>query len=165
MRRRLLALVLAFAAAPALAAAPAELLAPMAFLAGHCWTARFPDSPRTDEHCFQWMVDDRVLRDVHFLRAPGEPDRIGETTYYANPAANRVEYLSFEDDGGFSRGAVEALPEALIFPDATYTADGEAAVVRARWTPQGDRAYEAWSETQTPDGWTTSSRLLFERAD
>ena len=58
-----------------------------------------------------------------------------------------------------------AEPEALIFPDTQYTGDGEAVVYRARWTPVSQDAYEAWSEAQTPDGWTTMFRIVLRRAD
>jgi len=154
----------AFVAAPA-AAAPADLLKPLAFLAGHCWKGTFPDGLRTDEHCFAWLYGGRALRDTHVVRSPGKPDFVGESTYYANSAGNRVEFLYLENTGGFSRGTVEALPEALIFPDTQYISDGEALVYRARWTPQGDDAYEAWSEAQTPDGWTTMFKLVLRRSD
>ncbi|HEX7686908.1 MAG TPA: hypothetical protein VF453_04325 [Burkholderiaceae bacterium] len=163
---------LALAAALALAglacgarAEPAEALKPLAFLAGHCWKGTFADGQTTDEHCFRWLYDGHVLRDTHVVRAPGRPDAVGESTYYVNPAAGRVEFLYVENAGGISRGTVEALPEALIFPDTQYTGDGEAVVYRARWTPVSPDAYEAWSEAQTPDGWTTMFRIVLRRAD
>jgi hypothetical protein len=169
MRHRRLAPVLAalVLAGPACGARaePAEPLRPLAFLAGHCWKGGFADGRTTDEHCFRWLYDGRVLRDAHVVRAPGRPDVVGESTYYVNPAANRVEFLYLEGGGGVSRGTVEALPEALIFPDTQYTGDGQAVVYRARWTPVADDAYEAWSEVQTPEGWTTMSRLVLRRAD
>ena len=36
---------------------------------------------------------------------------------------------------------------------------------RARWTRQGEQAYEAWSEAQTPEGWVTMFRLVMQRTD
>src|SRR5476649_654172 len=116
---------------------PVDALKPLAFLAGHCWKGTFADGKRTDEHCFAWMYGGHMLRDTHTVRAPGMPDGVGETTYYLNSAANHVEFLYVENSGGFSRGTVENLPEALIFPDTQYISDGEALVYRARWTPQG----------------------------
>ena len=166
MRRPLAALALAALAGAAHAAnEPAALLQPMAFLAGHCWKGTFPDGKTTDEHCFSWLYGGRVLRDAHVVRSPGKPDGAGESTYYVDSAGNHVEFLYIENGGGFSRGTVESLPEAILFPDTQYIADGEALVYRARWTRQGERAYEAWSEAQGPDGWTTMFKVLLKRTD
>jgi len=163
--RRLLAAFALTSLAGAAGAEPAPLLEPMAFLAGHCWKGTFADGKTTDEHCFAWMYGGRVLRDTHTVRRPGQPDNVGESTYYVDAIGNRVAYLYIENGGGSSRGTVESLPEALLFPDAHYAADGEALVYRARWTRQGERAYEAWSEAQTPDGWTTMFKLVLKRVD
>src|SRR5438477_12769964 len=83
-------------------AAPIEPLQPMAFLAGHCWKGDFPDGKRTDEHCFAWLYDGKALRDTHTVRAPGRQDYVGETTYYWDSAARRVEYVYIENLGGIS---------------------------------------------------------------
>ncbi len=167
MRQRLAALVPTCLAGTAAAAAaePADLLEPLAFLAGHCWKGTFPDGKSTDEHCFAWLYGGRMLRDTHTVRRAGQPDGVGESTYYVDTVANRVAFLYIEDGGGYSRGTMESLPEALLFPDTQYIADGEALVYRARWTRQGDAAYEAWSEAQTPNGWTTMFKLVLKRTD
>ena len=165
MRSPLAALALILLAGTGSAAEPSELLKPMAFLAGHCWKGTFPDGKRTDEHCFAWMYGGHVLRDMHTVRASGKPDFSGESTYYVDSAGNRLEFLYVESTGGFSRGTVESLPEALLFPDTQYISDGEAMVYRARWTRQGDKAYEAWSEAQTPNGWATMFKVVLKRVD
>jgi len=165
MRRLLAALALTCLATTAAAAEPPELLKPLSFLAGHCWKGTFPDGQATDEHCFAWMYGGRVLRDTHTVRKAGQPDALGESTYYVDSAGNHVEFLYLENSGGFSRGTVESLPEALLFPDTRYISDGEALVYRARWTRQDDRAYEAWSEAETDTGWATMFRLLMKRVD
>ena len=164
MRSPLAALALACLAGTA-GAEPVDLLKPMSFLAGHCWKGTFPDGKRTDEHCFAWMYDGRVLRDTHVVRQPGKPDGVGEATYYVDSAGKHVEFLYIENSGGFARGSVEMLPEALLFPDARYVGDGQTLVYRARWTRQGDNAYEAWSEAQTADGWATMFRVVLRRTD
>ena len=166
MRHALAALALTCLAGTAGAAEPVELLRPMAFLAGHCWKGAFPDGKGTDEHCFSWMYGGHMLRDTHTVRHAGRPDGVGESTYYVDSVANRVAFLYIENGGGYSRGTMESLPEALLFPDTQYVSDGEAIVYRARWTRQGDKAYEAWSEAQTPDGgWATMFRLVMKRTD
>ena len=165
MRSLFAAVALTLIAGGASAAEPPELLQPMAFLAGHCWKGAFPDGKKTDEHCFAWMYGGQVLRDTHTVRAADKPEFAGETTYYIDSAGKRVEYLYVESVGGFSRGSVENAPQALLFPDGRYIADGETLAYRARWTRQGDQAYEAWSEAQTPKGWVTMFRLVMRRMD
>ena len=163
MRRLLAALALPCLAAGAVETP--ELLKPMSFLAGHCWKGTFPDGKATDEHCFAWMYGGQVLRDTHVVRKAGQPDALGESTYYVDSAGKHVEFLYIENSGGFSRGTVESLPEALLFPDTRYVSDGEALVYRARWTRQDDKAYEAWSEARTDTGWETMFKLVMKRVD
>ena len=165
MRCHLAAIALTSLAGTAHAAQPAELLKPMSFLAGHCWKGTFADGKKTDEHCFTWLYDGRALRDTHTVRVPGKPDGAGESTYYVDSAGNHLEFLYIENSGGYSRGTVESLPDTLVFPDTRYVSDGEALVYRARWTRQGDKAYEAWSEAQTANGWATMFRIVLHRVD
>jgi hypothetical protein len=149
--------------APAVAAEPIDALKPMAFLAGHCWKGQFPDGQQTDEHCFKWLYDGRALRDNHTVRAPGRPDYVGETTYYFDSAARRVEWLYIENLGGISRGTVETAGDALVFPPTEYIGQGQAMTYRVRWTPIGSDAYEAWAEAKKPDGWSTMFKLKLTR--
>jgi len=165
MSRPAVVLSLALLAGSVGAIEPPDLLKPMSFLAGHCWKGSFPEGQKTDEHCFAWMYGGQVLRDTHTVREPGKPDYVGETTYYVDSAARRVEYLYVENAGGSSRGRVEGSADALVFPDGRYTGDGQTMTYRARWTRQGDQAYEAWSEAQTPKGWATMFRLVMRRVD
>jgi hypothetical protein len=141
-----------FAAPPA--DTPANPLQPMAFLAGHCYkgTVRGND---TDEHCFAWKYDGMALRDVHTVKTPGKPDYVGETTYYYDSAAKRIEYLYIENAGGVMRGTVEPADGALVFPATTYVAGGQSMTLRVRWTLQGTDAYEALSEMQNKGQWVT----------
>ena len=150
-------------AAPAVSA-PIEPLQPMAFLAGHCWKGDFAEGKQSDEHCFTWLYDGKALRDTHTVRTPGKPDYVGETTYYWDSAARRVEYVYIENLGGVSRGSMQSTPDALVFPATQYVADGQAMTYRVRWTPVGSDAYEAWSEARSGDGWSTMFRLTLKRA-
>jgi hypothetical protein len=157
-------LVSAAAFSGSAAAAAIEPLQPMAFLAGHCWKGDFPGGKQTDEHCFAWLYDGKALRDTHTVRTPGRPDYIGETTYYWDSAAKRVEFVYIENLGGISRGNMQSMPEALIFPPTQYVADGQAMTYRVRWTRLSDTSYEAWSEMQGKDGWTTKFKLTMKRS-
>ena len=145
-------------------AAPVEALQPMAFLADHCWMGTFPGSQQTDEHCFAWLYSGKALRDTHTVRAPGKPDYVGETTYYWNSASKSVEYIYIENLGGISRGVMQSTNDALVFPPTQYIADGESMTYRVRWTRVGDDAYEAWSEAQDGEGWSTMFKLVLKRS-
>jgi len=147
------------------AAAPPAALKPFAFLAGHCWRGELAQGRGHDEHCFAWILDGHALRDTHVVKAPGRADAQGESIYYLNSASGQVEYLYVESAGGFSRGRVEAQADALAFPETQYIEDGETLVYRARWTLQGPRAYEAFSEARTPEGWRTMFRVRMQRVD
>jgi hypothetical protein len=142
---------------------PVEGLKPMAFLAGHCWKGDFPDGKQDDEHCFRWLYGGRALRDTHTVRAPGKADYIGETTYYWESRAKRVEYLYVENLGGISRGTMESTPGALVFPATQYVADGQSMTYRVRWTLIDDMSYEAWSEMQAKDAWVTMFKVTMKR--
>jgi hypothetical protein len=134
--------------------APANPLQPMAFLAGHCYkgTVRGNDM---DEHCFTWMYGGKALRDVHTVKTPGQPDYVGETTYYYDSAAKTVEYLYIENAGGVMRGTMEPAEGAIVFPATTYVAGGQSMTLRVRWTLNGTDSYEAWSEAKDGDKWVT----------
>jgi hypothetical protein len=144
-------------------AEPIEALKPMAFLAGHCWKGDFADGKQTDEHCFQWLYGGKALRDTHTVRAPGRPDYVGETTYYWDSLAKRVEYLYVENLGGVSRGTMESTPGALVFPATQYVADGTAMTYRVHWTRLDDSSYEVWSEAQDKNGWVTMFKLAMKK--
>ena len=144
-------------------AAPIEALQPMAYLAGHCWKGDFGDGKRTDEHCFVWLYDGKALRDTHTVRTPGQPDYIGETTYYWDSAAKRVEYIYIENAGGVMRGTVESASGPLVFPATQYVEGGKSTTFRVRWTRLSDTSYEAWSEMQRNDAWTTMFKMTMKR--
>lgn len=162
-RARVLLALLALPSAHACAADPPEALRPMAFLAGHCWKGTFADGRRTDQHCFAWAAGGRALRDVHTVRAPGRPDYIGDTTYFVDPAAHEVAYVYVENQGGVGRGTMRIEAGALVFPDGRYTDADSTLAYRARWTPQGEDAYEAWTQARDGDGWKTMQRVLMRR--
>jgi hypothetical protein len=155
----LLPLLLSSAAAQA---APAEALKPMAFVAGHCWKGEFPGGQKTDEHCFEWMLDGQALRDVHTVRTPGKPDYVGETIYYYDSAAKIVAYLYVENSGGHSRGTMKPSSSGLEFPEAHYIATGIDLPYRVHWTV-GTDSYEAFSEMYLKDKWVTQFKMTLKK--
>jgi hypothetical protein len=164
IRPTLLFAAAAFAAASAAEPQrPADPLQALASFAGHCYKGALAGGKDTDEHCFQWMYGGKALRDVHTVRGASHPDYLGETTYYWDSGARRIEYLYVENAGGIMRGTVEPAEGAIVFPAATYVADGQALTLRVRWTLGAD-GYEAWSEMQEKGAWTTMFKVRMARS-
>jgi len=157
------AILAALAAAAPLLASAADPLQPLAFLAGHCYRGEIAAGKDTDEHCFGWLYGGKALRDVHTVRGAGHPDYVGESTYYYDSGAKRIEYLYIENAGGVMRGTVEPGDGALVFPPATYVANGQAMTLRVRWT-LGNDGYEAWSEAQDKGAWTTMFKVRMSKS-
>ena len=91
------------------AQAPAtfDKLQPLSFLAGSCWKGTFAGRAVTDEHCFEWIMDGRFLRDHHVVRGDSLPYE-GETTYAWDAAQKRITYWYIALPGFYSQGNVEA---------------------------------------------------------
>jgi len=159
---RILSATLLLTACAAAAEPAPNPLEPLAFLAGHCFKGIIPSRNDTDEHCFQWIYGGKALRDVHTVRG-AHPDYVGETTYYWDSVAKRIEYLYVENAGGIMRGTVEPGAGALVFPETRYVADGQAMTLRVRWSILPDQAYEAWSEVQGKEGWATFFKVKMAR--
>jgi len=145
-------------------AEPNAALQPMAFLAGHCWKGTFADGKTTDEHCFEWLYGGKFLRDRHVVRRPDKPGHVGETFYWYDAEARRIDYVYLEDSGAVSRGSAAGVADGVDFPAARYVGEkGDAMTYRSRWTRVGDTAYEAHAEGQTKDGWATMWKMKLER--
>jgi hypothetical protein len=136
---------------------------PLAFLADHCWKGTFPGG-RTDEHCFTWIYQGKFLRDRHSVHAEGKPDALGESIYFWDSAAKRLEYLYIESDGGFSRGPVSTDNEALVFPDTTFVEKGQNMVYRSRWQRSGASAYDVVTEFKSKDGWAPGFKIHMQQS-
>lgn len=156
-------LLLLFAAGAA-QAAPIEPLKPLSFLAGYCWKGSVPASTATDEHCFEWVLDGKALRDTHVVRSNGKPDYKGETTYYWSPIGKTVEYLYIESTGGMSRGTMETVANTLAYPPAEQMNSDAKTAHRVRWSPQGTNAFDTWAEKLGPDGsWQTIFKMTMTK--
>jgi len=156
----LIAISLAGAAAAADTPPP---LAPMSFWAGHCFKGTFPDGKQTDEHCFAWVFEGKVLRDRHVVKTPGKPDYIGETVYVWDSTVGRITYLYYENAGGISVGVAQPTADGMEFPPASYAAPGEKSVIiRARWTKQGTDSYEAFAEAQNGEQWVPMVKMVLK---
>jgi hypothetical protein len=149
----------AFATASTLSAgadAPSPY-APLAFLAGHCWRGELPGGKKDmDTHCFSWIYGDKFIRDVHTVHGEGHKDYLGESVYFWDGAAKKLQYLYVENAGGSSMGAVEAVGNALVFPPTDYQEDGKTQTYRSRWTHSAADAYDVVTEFKKGDAWITA---------
>jgi hypothetical protein len=124
----------------AAAQAPAtfDKLAPLSFLAGSCWKGTFTGRAVTDEHCFEWIMGGRFLRDHHVVRGDSTPYE-GETTYAWDAANKRITYWYIALPGYYSHGTVEAVDHSLVFHDNLVTATEQQQL--ATWSGSGPDAY------------------------
>jgi hypothetical protein len=122
------------------AQAPAtfDKLQPLSFLAGSCWKGTFTDRPATDEHCFEWIMGGRFLRDHHVVRGDSVPYE-GETTYAWDAAEKRITYWYIALPGYYSHGNVEAADHALVFHDTLVLSTAQQLL--ATWRASGPDAY------------------------
>ena len=164
MRRLSKLLPIVIAASSASAADAPSPYAPLAFLAGHCWQGALPgDKKDVDTHCFSWIYGDRFVRDVHVVHGEGHKDYSGESIYYWDSAAKKLQYLYFENAGGTSKGDVEAGDKELVFPAATFQEGGKTQTYRSRWTHSGSDAYDVVTEFKKGDGWTPGWTVHMQR--
>ena len=139
------------AAAPP-AASPAAHFAPMEFLVGSCWVGTFPDGKQTDEHCFEWLHDRKLIRDRHVVRG-GRPYE-GESIYAWDPKARRLHFAYWSSAGQLTTGHVEPGAEGLVFPERYTTPKGEVEM-RAVWTRTGPDGYRVVQRQRADSGWVT----------
>jgi len=165
--RRLSAVLALAIAGSANAAEPASPYAPLAFLAGHCWQGELPGGKKDiDTHCFSWIYGDKFVRDVHTVRGEGHKDYVGESIYFWDSVAKKLQYLYVENAGGSSKGEVEASATALVFPPTAYQEGGKTRTYRSRWMHADADAYDVVTEFSKGDewapGWTVHMRKVAE---
>jgi hypothetical protein len=115
-----------------------DKLQPLAFLAGSCWKGTFTGRTVTDEHCFQWIMNGRFLRDHHVVSGDAAPYE-GETTYAWDPVQKRITYWYIALPGYFSQGNVEAADSALVFHDSLALSTPQQ--LRSTWRRSGADSY------------------------
>jgi hypothetical protein len=132
-----------------------DKLQPLSFLAGSCWKGTFADRPATDEHCFEWIMGGRFLRDHHVVRGDSVPYE-GETTYAWDAAEKRITYWYIALPGYYSHGNVEAADHALVFHDTLVLSTPQQLL--ATWRASGPDAYtvrvEEISNVKSKELWT-----------
>src|SRR5262245_53601266 len=98
-------------------------LAPLEFLVGSCWVGTFADGKQTDEHCFEWMLDRKFIRDRHVVRNGPEPYS-GETVYAWDASAKQITFAYYSSAGFILNGSVKQAADSIVFPSSMQTAQG-----------------------------------------
>jgi hypothetical protein len=150
---RISQLLLFLPLAAASADVPPPAYASLAYLAGSCWEGVLPGGKDVDTHCFSWVYGGKFLRDNHTVHGAGHEDSLGETIYFWDSVAQKLQYLYIESAGGATVGTVKAAGDTVFFPDTLYQEDGHTQVYRSRWQKSGDDAYDVITEFKNKDGW------------
>jgi hypothetical protein len=137
--------------------------APLAFLSGHCWQGALNGGKDVDTHCFTWIYGDKFLRDVHTVHGEGHKDYLGESIYFWDSAAKKLQYLYIESAGGSSSGAVETADGAIVFPETNYQENGKTQTYRSRWESDSADAYDVVTEFKKDQVWTTGWTVHMRR--
>ncbi|HET7291417.1 MAG TPA: hypothetical protein VFM88_03235 [Vicinamibacteria bacterium] len=135
---------------------------PLAFLAGSCWRGTFPDGKATDEHCYDWMLGGRYLRDAHVVRGAAQ-DYEGVTLIGWDPGRKAVSYWYFTNQAHLSQGTVESLPDGLAFRETVALADGATLEIRGVLTPTGADGYRVRTEQRAGEAWKERFTIEFRR--
>jgi hypothetical protein len=122
----------------------------LAALVGSCWLGTFPDGKQTDEHCFEWMLDRRFIRDKHVVRG-GKP-YAGETIYMWDRSARRLAFWYWNTEGQLMTGRGDPMAEGLVFLTRMPAPGGEMEL-KATWTPTGPDGFRIWNGQRIGDGW------------
>jgi hypothetical protein len=132
--------------------------APLEFLVGHCWRGSFPGGAQTDEHCFEWVFNQKFVRDRHVVRG-GQPYG-GETIYFWDPATKRIGFSYWNTEGQMMPGyVVSTVGDTLTFSTMLSTSTGPTEL-RSTWTRSNADGYRvrqlqrnggAWQEIVTMD--------------
>jgi copper(I)-binding protein len=151
----------AWQAAPAAPTLAAELQ-PLAFLVGSCWRATFPNTTRTDTHCYTAMLGGRYIRDLHVVQGAPTPYS-GETIYRWDPRARRLRYDYYASDGGHSGGFADPMATGIDFPEENYVGgDGQAMTLRNVLT-RDDEGYSGTSSARQGETWREMWTMRFTR--
>ncbi|HEY4304246.1 MAG TPA: hypothetical protein VGM82_07265 [Gemmatimonadaceae bacterium] len=135
--------------------------APLEYLVGHCWRGTFAGSSTTDEHCFEWVFDQKFVRDRHVVRG-GDPYG-GETIYFWDVTANRIGFSYWNTVGQMMKGYVASVQgDTLGF--VTSVASAKATTeIRSTWTRDGSTSYRVRSLERSGDAWKESFALDMKR--
>jgi hypothetical protein len=126
---------------------------PLEFLVGHCWEGTFPDGKATDRHCFEWVFDQKFIRDRHVVRNDaGTAPYSGETLYGWDAEKKQLGFWYWNSEGQVLTGGVEYRLDSIVFPTKLVTDKGTVEL-RAIWTRQGPDRYRVEQSQRAGSEW------------
>jgi hypothetical protein len=133
----------------------------LANLVGNCWVGTFPDGKQTDEHCFEWMLDRKFIRDKHVVRG-GKP-YAGETIYMWDAAAKQLSFYYWNSEGQLMTGRGTPTAHGIDFLTRLPGKSGDMAL-KATWTPTGPDGFRIWNGQRAGDAWKELWTMEMKRA-
>lgn len=133
----------------------------MADLAGHCWSAAYPDGTR-DRQCYEAQYD-RFLRGTIEIVAAGteRPPYRGDSVSFWDPQRSEiaVHYWSSAGNHGVMTGRVE--DDAITF--GGIPRDDGAPAVRTIWTRLDAESFRVVQQRQDGETWVEALALVYRR--
>ena len=132
-------------------------------LAGHCWSAVYPDGTR-DTQCYTTQFGRFLRGTIEILPGPAaaasSPYR-GDSVFVWNGERSEIafHYWSSAGSSGVITGRVEG--EQLIFPTPARLGGPE---VRTVWTRTGPDAFRVVQQRRNGEGWADGMILTYARA-
>ena len=133
----------------------------LANLVGSCWIGTFPDGKQTDEHCFEWMLDRKFIRDRHVVRG-GKP-YAGETIYMWDAIAKQLSFYYWNSEGQLMTGRGTPTGEGIEFVTRLPGKNGDTEL-KASWTPTGRDGFRIWNGQRAGDSWKELWAMEMKRA-
>ena len=110
---------------------------------GSCWTANFTPT-MIDRHCFNRVIGNSHIRDIHEVRENGRVVYEGETTYSVDGAD--LVFTYFNSLGGVGRGSVMQTGDVLHFKGSMRASpDKQPQPIDSEWTVLDDDHYDVRS--------------------
>jgi hypothetical protein len=135
------------AATPAPADSASAEYAPIAFLAGATWRGQLPPGPGGQkveiEMRAEWAANKHAIRFDSFYVVEGNKSPYTSGLYTWNAARKQLVCVYSDDEGRFIEGNVTIEQGTLVHDLNVTEKTGSQSKVRARITPEGDKAYRS----------------------
>jgi hypothetical protein len=124
----------------------AEQLKPIAFLTGHEWEAKLPDSPdgkKKKIHArFTWSQNRQAIRISNEIAIDGKASPYIEGLYAWDPQQRVIVFWYVDAKGSLTKGTVKSEDGKLTHEFQEAEPDGKTADYVARVTPYGNEAWD-----------------------
>jgi len=143
-----------------------DKLAVLKPLVGHTYVGTFPNGNMTDVHSFEWVFEDKFIRNKHEVRnADGQTVYAGEAIYAWDPKTESLVFWYWNTTGGFVEGAVAEENGKLMANGENHGQKGQVAKVRSALWDIGSDSYKATSYFWKDGAWQEQWTMTFKRQD